>query len=293
MMPSPTCVSSPNLPECKRPVTPGGGLVARIDAGSMVTINGANTSTTVCGDAGTPAVYQIGGYFKGAGGIGDVNGDGKKDFMIASGPGGTNSQRGWIFLGKSFVAGSTLTLNQADVRVETLITTWGDYPSFGQSIAGLGRVSGSSGAACSPQPCDDFAIGAFGRVYVLYGRNTWPTEVCIGTSYQPVLSYSAAESDAGNIGPSIGGIGDVSGDGRVDLLVGSDGRGAFFYYGTGDGGVPFGVTVSGGKPDISMMFNNGTTLGTWVQNVPSWNQDGFLDFLISTTASNGSFHVKY
>jgi hypothetical protein len=286
-----TCQSSPNLPECKRPATPNGVDVARIDAGGMVTINGADNSTTICGDAGTPLVYEIGGRFIGSGGIGDVNGDGKMDFYIASSL-ATNAGRGWIFLGKSFTPGATISLSQADVRVEAFGSTWGDVPALGLSLAGLGRVSGSSGAACSPQPCDDFAIGSDGKVYILYGRNAWPSEICMDSAYQPVLTYTSAESDAGNAGFSLAGVSDVTGDGRRDLVVGSSGMGAFLYFGTGDGGVPFGVTTSG-KPDVSMLFTTGGLNGTWVRNVSDWNKDGYFDFLIATSASNGSFYLKY
>ncbi|MBI3073907.1 MAG: FG-GAP repeat protein [Deltaproteobacteria bacterium] len=292
------CGGNPSLPECKRPPMPSPGVVARIGPSGMITINGTDTSATVCGTPGAPNVSEI-GSFLGAGAIGDVNGDGIQDFFIRSASlsgGAADAGRGWVFLGKSSfssMVGTTITLNQADVRIEApYAATWGNVPNFAQSIAGLGRVSGSSGAACSPTPCDDFAIGADARIYIVYGRNTWPSELCLSDTHQPLLLLAGSESDAGSVGQSLAGVGDVTGDGRVDLLAGGNAGGAFFYYGTGDGGVPFGV-VNGGKPDVTMVFPVGSLIGTWVMKVTSWDNDPFGDFMISTTASSGSFFVKY
>lgn len=149
-------------------------------------------------------------YGRTLGGVGDVDGDGRGDFLISA-TGGTGSV--YLFRGVSFgLWGQNTAPSEANSRII------GAYVSTGNALAGLGDVNGD--------PYDDFAIGApdygagFGKAYAVLGRAAagWPPEIDIETvegGWQGVGHKDWA-------GRAVAG-GDINHDGLADLIIGVDG----------------------------------------------------------------------
>jgi len=170
----------------------------RIDAGSAYVYSGLNGSL----------LYQKNGAVAGdllgwsVAGAGDVNGDGKDDFIIGAlyaDPGGrTGAGSAYVYSGLN---GGLLY--QKDGAA--------DYHGLGNSVAGTGDVNGDG--------YSDFIVGApyadpggriaAGSAYVYSGLD--------GT----LLHQKDGATDYDFLGSSVAGAGDVNGDGKDDLIVGA------------------------------------------------------------------------
>ena len=132
-------------------------------------------------------------------GIGDINGDGFADLVVGAPQDDdvTNSGRARVFSG-------------SDGRVlYNFVGESGDL--FGNSVSGAGDVNGDG--------IDDFIIGAprFSRV----GGNG--SARVLSGSDGSVLHIFNGDDESDGFGGSVGGAGDVNGDGRADLIVGATG----------------------------------------------------------------------
>ncbi len=205
--------------------------------GSAYVYSGA-TGTLLYQKDATDSAAQLGYSVAGAG---DVNGDGKSDFIISAPFTSTATGSAYVYSGAT---GTLLYQKDGTVANER----------FGESVAGVGDVNGDGRA--------DFIVGG------------WLAEPGGLTEAGSAYLYSGADGSLlfqknGNLGDrfgkSVAGVGDVNGDGRADFAVGgfladpggrTDAGSAYFYSGaTGtllfqkDGpiaGDNLGVSVAGG-----------------------------------------------
>ncbi len=213
-------------------------------------------------------------------GVGDVNGDGYSDVVVGApylgnGMGQTNEGRIYLFLGSASGL-STTPSGMAESNRN------GAY--FGQAIAGLGDVDGDGLA--------DFAVGApyysngqtqEGGVYLFSG----------GAALADPAAATLESNQAGAFfGISVGGAGDVNGDGSPDLVVGgsnydggeTDEGGAWLYLGTS---LPGGVETS---PHWQWESNQaGGRGGVAVAGAGDVNGDGYADVAVG----GGSLSYDY
>ncbi len=191
-------------------------------------------------------------------GAGDVDGDGYDDVVI----GGYG--HAYIFYGNT--SGLTPTTSISD----TLDT--GSY--FGASVAGAGDVDGDG--------YSDVIVGAYrddsgatrsGAAYVYHGAET---------ELESAYSWSTFGEDSyGNRGFAVAGVGDVNGDGRDDVLVGSPGEDGVeiaagsvsLFLGTADGLSDTADNTIGGETE-------GDEFGHAIAALGDIDGDGFADFAV-------------
>lgn len=142
---------------------------------------------------------------------GDVNGDGRADFVIGLGTYGDEQGSAFVVHGGPRLAG------EIDVRdAGALLRELGNGTHYGE-IAGLGDIDGDG--------LDDFAIGALrgavdvegasGRLYLHYGRTGTPPERRSEIDADASLTASAGIELFGKASS----VGDVDGDGLADFVV--------------------------------------------------------------------------
>ncbi|MBL8746524.1 MAG: FG-GAP repeat protein [Phycisphaerae bacterium] len=232
------------------------------DSGSARVFSGATGAIlyTFNGDA---AGDRFGWSVSGAG---DVNGDGFDDVIVGArfnDSNGTDSGSAQVFSGAT---GAVLyTFNGVGA---------GDL--FGWSVSGAGDVNGDGFA--------DLIVGA--PFHDANGANSGSARVLSGAD-GAVLHTFVGDAVGDNLGSSVGGAGDVNGDGFADLIVGvpladnnkninsgsarvfSGADGAILYTFNGDAGNDqFGLSV-GGAGDV--------------------NNDGFDDLIVGTPLADNNY----
>ncbi len=154
----------------------------------------------------------------GASGAGDVNGDGYDDILIGAegnDSGGTNSGAAYLVLGSA---------NPPSGGLAGAIRYSGEsgWDSAGFAVAGVGDVNGDD--------YSDMLIGAdrndgsgsnAGAVFLILG-SPLPQGGSLGGSGGDTIYRYTGESGSDHAGGSVGGAGDVNGDGYSDILVGAE-----------------------------------------------------------------------
>jgi len=214
-------------------------------------------------------------------GCGDLNGDGIPDF-VAAGPhtgwGMWNNGRLDVFFGGKKVP------DKPDLEIMAPVSD----EAFGWALACGGDVNGDG--------YNDIIVGApywtnatlydAGAAYIYYGGPSMLTT--------PSVTLRGTEDDD-EFGFSVANLGDVTGDGYADVLVGAPynatvngyNRGAAYLY---TGGKPMSTTpayVYYGSQDWE-------ELGTFVANVSDVNHDKHGDYVIGAPGNgNGAVYVFY
>jgi hypothetical protein len=227
---------------------------------------------------------------------GDVNNDGKRDFIV-----GSPKDRAYVVFGATTFP-ATLDVGALNGSNGFVLTAELANDRFGESVAGGSDLNGDG--------IDDFVVGApltnsvgglGGRAYVFYGRASFPATLAAST---------ASGSTGFTINPIAGGDllgftvamgGDVNNDSREDLIVsslgadvGGSGTGSSYIVFGRAAITPFTSPLSVGSLDGSATsgfalrgaaVNDG--LGVPAQFAGDVNGDGVGD-LVAGAASNGS-----
>ncbi|MDD3006900.1 MAG: VCBS repeat-containing protein [Candidatus Pacebacteria bacterium] len=201
---------------------------------------------------------------------GDVNGDGKSDFLVtARAYTGSYNTEGAAFLYYGTASGVSTTPAWSYISGVA-------YSHLGHSASAAGDVNDDG--------YDDIIVAAdgwgnySGRLYLFFGSIN-------GLSAQPDWTYEGTQANQ-NLGQSVSNAGDINGDGFDDIVAGAhyytetglshQGK-AFVFYGNvyGFSNTPD-WTVTGGEA--------GALLGFSVSDAGDVNKDGYSDILIGAPA---------
>jgi Putative Ig domain/FG-GAP repeat len=231
------------------------------------------------------------------GGAGDVNGDGLADVIIgaelADNNGRSNSGSAYVVFGRRDVANLDLgALGPGGFRIDGAAA--GD--DAGASVAGAGDLN-ADGLA-------DLLVGAngadpngeaSGSAYVIFGRRITTTVDLAALGSEGFRMDGAQGGDFA--GSAVAAAGDVSGDGRADVVVGAIGADNNARSGSGSAYVVFGQEVAadiqlsalgrGGFRIDGAAFGDGA--GNSIAPGGDLNADGRADLLVgaSRTDNNG------
>jgi FG-GAP repeat len=192
---------------------------------------------------------------------GDVDGDGTKDVVVGhyGAPGGTYAGRVRVYSGAT---GAVLFTLQGSAA--------GDQ--FGASVDGAGDVNADGFA--------DVIVGAPGANAA--GNDSGQARVFAGPGGALLYTFNGGAA-FDHFGCSVGGAGDLNGDGRADLVVGA--------FGADSNGLDSGtVKVYSGQTGAQLFAFNGTTTGDWfgfsVHGAGDVNNDGVPDVVAGAPASD-------
>jgi hypothetical protein len=234
-------------------------------------------------DAGDESGYSVAS-------AGDVNGDGRDDFLIGAGgddDGGTSAGQTYLILGRAAANwGMDFDLSSADASF------WGEDAGdlSGYSVASAGDVNGDG--------LDDFLIGAptdddggnpwAGQTYLILGRAAanWGMDFDLSNADASFWGEDANDES----GQSVAYAGDVNGDGLDDFLIGAyrDEDGGNYagqtYLILGRAAANWGMDFDLSNADASFWGEDaGDYSGFSVASAGDVNGDGRDDFLIGAT----------
>ena len=227
--------------------------------------------------------------------IGDLNGDGIPDLVVGAPDSNINGSRsGTVYI----------LLLKADGTVDSVVpipNTIGPTPSsdrFGQSIASIGDLNGDG--------VNDLAVGADtdsssgsnrGAVHIVFmnanGTIQSSTRIASDTSGGPTLF------DSELFGSGVAAVGDLDGDGIIDLAVGArssitfgdTARGrVFILFMNADGTVRESVAIANntnGGPALAQ----GGRFGSSVASIGDFDGDGVRDIAVGQENSNAIFVI--
>ena len=235
-------------------------------------------------------VYDLSGYSVSS--AGDVNGDGIDDLIIGAPNGNGGAGESYVVFGNNSGFAPSLNLSTLDGTNGLVINGIDFSDSSGDSVSGAGDVNGDG--------LDDLIIGAreadpngnsrAGQSYVVFGNNSGFSESLNLSTLDGTNGFVINGIDSYDFsGSSVGGAGDVNGDGIDDLIIGapSDIPGNT----TGESYVVFGNN-SGFAPSLDLNMLDGSNgfvingidrrdlSGVSVSGAGDVNGDGIDDLII-------------
>jgi hypothetical protein len=222
---------------------------------------------------------------------GDVDNDGKADFLIGAYGYDSNRGRVYLVLGKSVPGSGILSLANADARFDGEVAGPVGGDRAGWAVAPAGDFNGDG--------YDDFLVGApghetgRGRVYLIAGKSNWNSApVNLGTA---AATYFDGEQAGDELGDAVATAGDANHDLKADVLLGAP----LFDYGAPNNNVGKAYLVLGRAswPSPATVSQNaaGSWIGASADDNAGWSvspagdvdADGNDDFLIG--ARNATF----
>jgi hypothetical protein len=211
-------------------------------------------------------------------GIGDFNGDGKKDYVIGQ---SDNQMSGNTTGGAAIVTNPDAT---GTVTFTTSNSMDMNGSGFGRSVSGIGDFNNDGYA--------DVIIGApesknnSGQTFLVKG-NTDLTDITTLTTNSTHTTIISGTTNS-LFGTSLSGIGDFNGDGFSDFAVGAPGATGGsgqvrIYFGNKDGMIT--------SPNHTINGMTGEYIGTSVKSLGDINGDGFSDFI--TKGESDIFKIIY
>jgi hypothetical protein len=221
-------------------------------------------------------------------GVGDVNGDGIADILI--GAFWANRAMGSAYL----VYGSKML--PANLVLSSLNGTQG-ITMYGLGFAGKAL---SSAGDINGDGLSDMLIGAeeaqnvwLGASYLVYGDKSLPSEINLGywDDKEGITMHGSAEIV--NVGSSVSGVGDVNGDGNMDMLIGAKRAN----YDSGASYVVYGVNPSKNNKFLWELKDKGpsetssastpktfwSSASSWVSSLKGWWNEKQLAVDLTTT----------
>ena len=241
--------------------------------------------------------------------IGDVNGDGFDDLLVAAPSLGVGNPilpgagQAYVVFGKSEFAQAEAELSQLNGTNGFTLRGVQSQGQLGSAAAGIGDMNGDG--------IQDFAVSAAafdgstqnsGVVYVVFGRVSGFSSSLDVNSLNGINGFAiqGPAADA-QLGVTLSGAGDVNGDGFTDLIAGTNvvGQGVRAYVVYGRSGIfPPSISTANLNAATGLRIvgrdgaanNPGVGLPTSVSGGGDVNGDGFSDLLVGGAAPTGTEH---
>jgi uncharacterized delta-60 repeat protein/CSLREA domain-containing protein len=221
--------------------------------------------------------------------IGDLDGDGVTDLVVgAPGDDDGGTDRGALYVLFLNATGTVRAESKVSAATPAFGALLDDVDRFGASVGSLGDLDGDGRAELVVgAPGDDDGGTDRGALYVLFLHANGTVR-----SLQKVSAtsgaFTGALADGDGFGSAVSGLGDLDGDGFVDLVVGAPGdddggtdRGALYVLRLDADGTVLGEQeLSGSAGSLGAVPADGDGFGSAVSGLGDLDGDGFADVVV-------------